>query len=111
MPEPRGRSLDRLAAKLQELRREGNRVAFTYGAFELLHPGHLELLRRARGSGATLVVAVEDDAAVARREGPGRPVVPLEARLELLSGLRWVDFVIPYGGSLEEVLEIGRAHV
>ena len=74
-------------------RRSGRRIVFTNGCFDLLHPGHLRLLRRAAGLGDVLVVAINDDASVARLKGAGRPIYPAAERAEILLALRWVDHV------------------
>ena len=75
--------------------RQGGRVVFTNGVFDLLHPGHVELLERARAEGDLLVVGVNTDASV-RRLGKGdeRPVVPEAARARVLAGLAAVDCVV-----------------
>lgn len=70
-------------------------VVFTNGVFDLLHPGHVELLEAARREGAALVVGVNSDASV-RRLGKGgeRPVVAEEARARVVAGLGSVDCVV-----------------
>jgi rfaE bifunctional protein nucleotidyltransferase chain/domain len=70
-------------------------VVFTNGVFDLLHPGHVELLEAARGEGAALVVGVNGDAS-ARRLGKGdtRPVAAGQARARVLAGLAAVDCVV-----------------
>lgn len=72
-------------------------VVFTNGVFDLLHPGHLQLLEAARAEGAALVVGVNSDAS-ARRLGKGadRPLVPGEARMRMLAGFAAVDCVVPF---------------
>jgi rfaE bifunctional protein nucleotidyltransferase chain/domain len=89
-----GRELDeRLAA----LRREGKRLVFTNGCFDLLHPGHVDLLCRARRLGDALLLALNDDASVRRLgKGPGRPVNPLEARAYTAAHLDCVDLVTSF---------------
>jgi rfaE bifunctional protein nucleotidyltransferase chain/domain len=91
-------SADALAARLDDLRRAGRRIALANGHFDLLHVGHLRYLRAARAEGDLLVVAVNDDASVARLKGPGRPVVPAAERAELLAALAPVDFVVVFEG-------------
>lgn len=91
-------SAEALAPRLAELRAKGRRVAFANGHFDLLHVGHLRYLAAARREGDLLVVAVNDDASVARLKGPGRPIVPAAERAELLTGLAVVDFVVIFAG-------------
>ena len=75
--------------------RQGGRVVFTNGVFDLLHPGHVELLERSRAEGDHLVVGLNTDASV-RRLGKGteRPIVPEDARARVLAGLAAVDCVV-----------------
>jgi len=87
-----------LAERLETLRRAGRRIAFANGHFDLLHVGHLRYLEAARAEGDVLVVAVNDDASVARLKGAGRPVVPAAERAELLAALAPVDFVVIFAG-------------
>jgi len=79
------------------LRRRGARIVFTNGVFDLLHAGHVSLLAQASGLGDVLVVGVNSDASTRRLKGAGRPIVPLSERMELLAGLKPVDFVVPFG--------------
>jgi D-beta-D-heptose 7-phosphate kinase/D-beta-D-heptose 1-phosphate adenosyltransferase len=68
---------------------------FTNGVFDLLHPGHVEVLEAARRLGDALVVGVNSDASARRLgKGPGRPVQPAEARARVLAGLAAVDRVV-----------------
>jgi D-beta-D-heptose 7-phosphate kinase/D-beta-D-heptose 1-phosphate adenosyltransferase len=78
------------------LRRRGGRLVATGGCFDLLHPGHLSLLRQARALGDALVVCVNSDESVRRRKGPGRPIVPAADRITLLEALEPVDAVIMF---------------
>lgn len=78
------------------LRRRGGRLVATGGCFDLLHPGHLSLLRQARALGDALVVCVNSDESVRRRKGPDRPIVPAADRVALLEALEPVDAVIVF---------------
>ena len=94
-----------LAERLHE---RGRRIVLTNGCFDLLHVGHLRYLRAARALGDVLMVGVNDDAAVQALKGPGRPFVPEDERVELVSGLAPVDYAFlfaePTAGEL--LLEI-----
>lgn len=75
--------------------RQAGRVVFTNGVFDLLHPGHVELLERARAEGDLLVVGINTDASVRRLgKGADRPIVPEAARARVLAGLAAVDCVV-----------------
>jgi rfaE bifunctional protein nucleotidyltransferase chain/domain len=82
-----------LEAIVAAWRGAGARVVLTNGAFDLLHVGHVRSLEGARALGDHLVVAVNDDASVARQKGAGRPFVPAAERAEILAALRCVDAV------------------
>ncbi|HEX4508276.1 MAG TPA: bifunctional D-glycero-beta-D-manno-heptose-7-phosphate kinase/D-glycero-beta-D-manno-heptose 1-phosphate adenylyltransferase HldE [Alphaproteobacteria bacterium] len=72
-------------------------VVFTNGCFDLLHPGHISLLRQAKAAGDRLVVGLNSDASVARLKGPTRPVQDQDARALVLSALDCVDLVVIFG--------------
>ncbi len=103
---------EELARRIGELKRQGRRIAFANGHFDVLHVGHLRYLRAAREQGDVLVVAINSDPSVARLKGPGRPVVPAHERAELLAALEPVDFVVVFeGDSPAELLERLRPDV
>ena len=76
-------------------REQSGLVVFTNGVFDLLHPGHVALLEAARAEGAALIVGLNTDASVRRlAKGPGRPLLPEEARARLLAAVGAVDCVV-----------------
>jgi len=74
----------------------GRAVVFTNGCFDLLHPGHVALLEKARAEGDVLVVGLNSDASVTRLKGAGRPIVPAAERAEVLCALEAVTRVVVY---------------
>jgi rfaE bifunctional protein nucleotidyltransferase chain/domain len=72
---------------------QGGRVVFTNGVFDLLHPGHVDVLLGARRQGDALVVALNSDASVRRLKGPGRPVRSEAERAYVLAAFEMVDCV------------------
>jgi len=78
-------------------RHPGEKIVFTNGVFDLLHPGHIQLLQFARAQGDLLVVGINDDASVRRLKGEKRPIFPLAERMEILAALECVDFIVPFG--------------
>lgn len=91
--------LDREAAArlVAEWKAHGLRVGFANGCFDILHAGHVALLRAARRRCDRLVVALNTDASVARLKGPARPVNPLADRAAVISALAAVDAVVAFG--------------
>lgn len=79
-----------------EAKRNGRRVAFTYGCFDLLHPGHIRRLEHTRTLADTLIVGINSDAAMRAQEGESRPPVPQEERAEILCALQAVDAVVVF---------------
>ena len=76
--------------------RQGRTVAMTNGCFDILHVGHVRLLRAAAEEGDLLIVALNTDESVRVNKGPGRPLVPLEERMEMIAALCGVDFVTSF---------------
>ena len=117
-------------------KKDGKKVVFTNGCFDLLHRGHLHLLREAKKLGDLLVVALNTDKSVKKIKAADRPILPESERSELIAALEMVDYVTIFeeaepvnliralnpdvlvkGGDWAEnqvvgrELEIGRAHV
>lgn len=87
-------------------------IVFTNGCFDLLHAGHVHLLRRARTCGDVLVVGLNSDTSVRRLKGPTRPITPLEQRAYVLAGLECVDVVIAFEEDTPlELIKAVRPHV
>jgi len=86
---------------------------FTNGSFDVLHPGHIALLRYAASLGDHLLVALDSDERIAARKGPSRPVNSLYTRTTLISALRGVDEVCSFSSDaeLEAILESYRPSV
>lgn len=83
--------------RVEAWRRQGKRIGFTNGCFDLLHPGHLSLIRQARAACDRLVVGLNSDASVARLKGPKRPIQAEAARASVLASLAAVDLVVVFG--------------
>lgn len=93
-----------LEEDIERVRRSGGKVVFTNGCFDLLHRGHLFLLREARKLGDVLVVGLNSDDSARRVKGPGRPVTLEEDRVELLEALPCVDHVVVFDEDTPEAL-------
>jgi len=84
---------DALGRRLEEHRHRGQRIVFANGCFDILHVGHIRYLEGARREGDVLVVAVNSDSSERTLKGAGRPILPEQARAELVAALAAVDYV------------------
>jgi D-beta-D-heptose 7-phosphate kinase/D-beta-D-heptose 1-phosphate adenosyltransferase len=89
-------TLDEAILRFGREKRNGRRVVFTNGCFDILHPGHIRSLEQARGLGDSLIVGLNSDASVRQLKGEGRPVLPEQERAEILAALECVDAVVVF---------------
>lgn len=82
-----------LKEKLDALRKEGKKIAFTNGCFDLLHVGHVRYLKEAGKTADVLVLALNSDSSVRAIKGLKRPLVPEQERAEILAALECIDFI------------------
>lgn len=98
-------TLPELLPKVQALRGAGKKVVFTNGCFDIIHPGHVDLLARCKAKGDALVLGLNSDASVRRQnKGPERPINPFAARAFVLAHLESVDFVVEFDEDTPEQL-------
>ena len=74
-----------------------NTTVFTNGCFDIIHVGHLDLLKRCRDMGDIVIVGLNSDASISRLKGPERPIMNLEKRVAFLSALEYVDYIVVFG--------------
>ena len=98
------RDVAQLAVEGDRHRREGRRIVFTNGCFDILHRGHVALLNGAKALGDILVVAVNGDASVRRLKGPERPINSLADRTDVLAALSCVDHLVAFDEDRPEEL-------
>ena len=87
----------KLAALRRSLRRQGKKVVFTNGTFDIVHRGHVEYLQAARKLGDVLIVGLNTDASIRRIKGKDRPINKNADRAAVLSALGCVDYVCLFG--------------
>jgi rfaE bifunctional protein nucleotidyltransferase chain/domain len=87
-------TLEEAIVRFGREKRNGRRIVFTNGCFDLLHPGHIGSLEQARALGDALIVGLNSDPSVRRLKGEGRPVLPERERAEILAALECVDAVV-----------------
>jgi D-glycero-beta-D-manno-heptose 1-phosphate adenylyltransferase len=92
-------ALERLMEKVGELKQGQQKIVFTNGCFDILHPGHISYLRMARQLGDALIVGINSDQSVKKVKGGLRPILTQEERGQILSGLESVDFITVFDES------------
>lgn len=87
-------SQEKLAALCRRLRRQGRKIVFTNGVFDILHMGHISYLSRAKELGEILIIGLNTDSSVRKIKGPKRPINKQSDRAGVLSALEVVDYVV-----------------
>ena len=88
------KKLNELKKILDRLKKEGKKIVFTNGCFDLIHPGHIKVLKEAKRKGDILVVGLNSDKSVRKIKGPQRPILDEKTRARVVSALEDVDFVV-----------------
>ena len=88
------KTLAALQREIGKFKKEGRKIVFTNGCFDILHYGHAKYLQDAKNQGDILVVAVNSDSSIRKIKGMGRPIVDEGNRLKLLSSLECVDYLV-----------------
>lgn len=93
------KSLEQIIAKL---RKQGKKIVFTNGCFDILHIGHIRYLRKSKSFGDILVIGLNSDKSVKKLKGKNRPIFSQDIRAEILSALEFVDFVVIFNDDTPE---------
>jgi len=87
-------TLDAARMQVKAWQAYGEKVVFTNGCFDLLHPGHIHILNQSKSMGDRLVVGVNTDSSIKKIKGPKRPIVSEQDRADVLSALSCVDLIV-----------------
>ncbi|MBU0599966.1 adenylyltransferase/cytidyltransferase family protein, partial [bacterium] len=88
------KEIKELIPLVEKHKKEGKKIVFTNGCFDILHLGHIRYLSEAKKQGDILIVAVNSDSSIKKLKGDHRPLYPQDARAEALASLLFVDYVI-----------------
>lgn len=88
------KNLGELVEIVGVLKKEGKKIVFTNGCFDLLHIGHVRCFQDSKKLGDVLIVAINSDRSVRSIKSPTRPIIPQDERAEIMSALKSVDYVI-----------------
>lgn len=89
-------NLQELSHKIESLKKEGKKIVFTNGCFDILHKGHVSLLNQAKTFGDVLIVGLNSDASIKRLKGTDRPINCLDDRITVIAGLQSVDLILSF---------------
>ena len=87
---------DRIKPVIESIRKKGKKISFTNGCFDILHPGHLDLLYHCRNLADVLMIALNTDESIRALKGDKRPVFSLEQRVLMLAGYSFVDYIVSF---------------
>ena len=105
-------SREKLKEELNRLRKEGKKIIFTNGCFDILHVGHIRYLKEAKKIGDILIVAINSDSSVRATKGEKRPLIPEDERAEVVASLKSVDYVTIFHESTPlELIEYLQPHI
>ena len=79
---------------VSNLKKKNKRVVFTNGCFDIIHPGHIKILRDAKNKGDVLIVGLNSDSSIKRIKGHSRPVMDEKARSKVLEAIELVNFIV-----------------
>ena len=101
-----------LKSTIQNLKKEGKRIVFANGIFDILHVGHIRYLESAKELGDILIVALNSDSSARKLKGEERPIMPLEERVEIISSIQAVDYVTSFEEeNADKILAILKPHI
>ncbi len=87
-------SLKKIKTIVKKLKQQNKKIVFTNGCFDILHKGHITLLKKAKRYGDVLIVGLNTDSSIKRIKGKDRPINPQNARAEILDSIKYVDYVV-----------------
>ena len=88
------KSLEEILLLAKKLKKEGKIIAFTNGCFDILHPGHIKILKEAKKKADILIVGLNSNISVKKIKGPQRPILSQSARAKILESIKYVDYVV-----------------
>lgn len=100
----------RTLKNLNEVSQVSNHVVWVNGCFDIIHAGHIDMLKYARSLGQYLVVGLDTDERVRSSKGPTRPINTLEHRIKVMDAIRWVDEVVEFGSDAQLIASMSASN-
>ncbi|HRR96110.1 MAG TPA: D-glycero-beta-D-manno-heptose 1-phosphate adenylyltransferase [Candidatus Ratteibacteria bacterium] len=98
------KSFKEIVKIVKELKRENKKIVFTNGCFDIIHSGHIKLLKKAKQLGDVVIVGINKDSSIKKIKGKNRPILNENQRIEIISAIEFVDYVVPFGQTTPEKL-------
>ncbi|HOV21997.1 MAG TPA: D-glycero-beta-D-manno-heptose 1-phosphate adenylyltransferase [bacterium] len=98
------KSFKEIVKIVNELKREKKKIVFTNGCFDIIHSGHIKLLKKAKQLGDVVIVGINKDSSIKKIKGKNRPILNENQRIEIISAIEFVDYVVPFGQTTPEKL-------
>ena len=100
-------SLDKLPNLIEKLKKDNKKIVFANGCFDILHVGHIRYLEHAKSLGDILIVGINDDESGSQLKGHGRPIMPGEDRIEIVTALECVNYAVLFSDlTVENLLRL-----
>jgi rfaE bifunctional protein nucleotidyltransferase chain/domain len=110
--EEKFKTLKELIPLVQRLKGEGKKIVLANGCFDLFHVGHIRYLKGAKEMGDILIVAINNDSSTRSLKGNGRPLMPEDERVEIVSCFSFVDYVTLFSeANVEKILLSLKPHI
>ncbi len=106
------KDINRLVSIVENLKAKGKIIVFVNGCFDIIHVGHIRYLKGAKALGDILIAALNSDVSVRALKGSGRPLTPEDERMEILSAIKFVDYVTIFSEpTVDKVLLKLKPHI
>lgn len=89
------KNIEQLKEIVENLKNKGKKIVFTNGCFDILHPGHIHLLKHAKSFGDILILGLNSDVSISKIK-PKRPIIPQSARIKILSEVSLIDYIVVF---------------
>jgi len=98
------KTLPEIKKIVNDFKKKGKKIVFTNGCFDIIHAGHIKILKKAKSLGDILIVGLNKDKSVRKLKGENRPIMKEKHRAEILASFEMVDFVVLFGEETPEKL-------
>ena len=95
-------NITNLDKKIQSFKKSNKKIVFTNGCFDLIHPGHIKLLKIAKSKADCLILGLNSDKSISSIKGPKRPILKQKERIAILSAIVYIDYIVVFNTNKED---------